>query len=506
VAKGKQSLRIRNLESGENWELLPPDPALYWGPRFSPNSQSLFYVTKQPGSTINVLYRVPVYGGPPEKVVVNIDDPPALSPDGMQIAFVRGYPGQHRDALIVANVDGSAEREILSRQHPDKLSFSGCAWSPDGKLVAAGASRRDETELAVLGVPVNGGPAIEITPWQWIAVRGAIWENDGHTLLFSAQSIGTDAVQLWRVSYPEKVITPVTNDDRQYEEITLGQNALITTAGYEVANLWSSDQSGRSHLLTTNGLNGTSGLAITASGRIVYTVGDYQRSQLWIMNLDGSDRKLLTQNSGVLPSTSRDGRQIAYVSAAGGAHHIWLVDIDGQNNRQLTFGDGENNPSLTPHGDSVVYVTQAKNRGTLWRIPITGGQPVQMTFGGIVRNPVVSPDGTKIACTYRMDEADRWKIAILPFQGGRPLNTFAMPYPFYQIIRWTPDSKALTYLDKVNGVQNVWRQPLDGSPASKITDFNEDLILYYSLPPSRQLLILSRGGRKRDVVLIRNFK
>ena len=427
IESGKQSLRIRDLESGENWELLPPDQALCWGMRFSLNNQSLFYVMKQPGSTISVLYRMPVRGGPSQKLVVNIDSPPGLSPDGMQIAFIRSYPGQHRDALIVANVDGSAEREILLRQHPDRLCLSGVGWSPDGKLIAAGASRRDETEVAVLGVPTSGGAPIELTPWSWAAVRGVVWKNDGRTLLFSAQKPGSNALQIWRVSYPEKEIAPVTNDENEYEEATLAPNVLVATHTYEVSDLWATEQSNTSHRITTDGHNGADGLTVTSTGRIVYTVGEYAASQLWSMNLDGTDRRLLTKNYGVHPASSKDGQTIAYVSSEGGAHHIWLVNTDGQNNHQLTFGDGENYPSMTPDGEWVVYISRAKERGTLWKIPKTGGQSVQLTFAGIIVNPVVSPDGKMIACTYRTDEADRWKIAILPFDGGEPLKTFAVP-------------------------------------------------------------------------------
>jgi serine/threonine protein kinase/Tol biopolymer transport system component len=503
IQSGKQSLRVRDLASGENWELQPPDPALCWGLRFTPSSEQLFFVTTQPGSTISVLYRMPVRGGAAQKIVVNIDSPPGLSPDGMQIAFVRGYPGQHRDALIIANVDGSAEKEILSRAHPDKFSFSGVAWSPDNKLIALGAMRANETELAVLGIPSNGGPAIELTPWKWSAVRGLAWENDGRTLLFCAQPAGTNALQIWRLSYPEKVISPVTSDKREYEEITLGQNVLSATDTYEVADLWSLRPGDSPRQLTTDGHNGADGLAATTLGRVVYTVGENEQSHLWSMNPDGSDRKPLVMNTAFLPSASKDGR-IAYVSREGGAHHIWMVDIDGQNNRQLTFGDGESYPSITPDGGVVVYISRAKERGTIWRISAQGGPPVQITFAGIILRPVVSPDRTKIACTFRTDESDRWKIAILPFDGGEPLQTFALPYPYNQIIRWTPDSRAITYLDKVNGVHNLWRQPIDGSAPTQITNFDSDLIMQYGwLTPEE--LIMARGGRRRDIVLLRNF-
>ena len=129
---------------------------------------------------------------------------------------------------------------------------------------------------------------------------------------------------------------------------------------------------------------------------------------------------------------------------------------------------------------------------------------MQLTKEGIILKPVISPDGSKIACIYRADEADRWKIAVLPIGGGKPLQTFALPYPYHQVIRWTPDGKALTYLNKVNGVDNVWRQPLDGSPAQRITNFDSDLIMHYSWLPNGDL-VLARGSEGRDIVMIKNF-
>ena len=80
----------------------------------------------------------------------------------------------------------------------------------------------------------------------------------------------------------------------------------------------------------------------------------------------------------------------------------------------------------------------------------------------------------------------------------------ALPDPYHQEIRWTPDGKALTYLNKVSDVDNVWRQPLDGSPAEQITDFNSDFIMHYSWLPNRDL-VLARGREGRDIVMIKNF-
>ena len=506
VKSGKQSLWIRNLESGQESQLWPPDSALCWGPRFTPNGLTLFYVTTQPGSTISVLYRMPVSGGPAQKIVTNIDSPPALSPDGMQIAFLRGYPGQHRDALMIANVDGSAEQEIASRRHPDKFDFSGMSWSPGGKQIAVGASSGNDSLFAILAVDISNGAATELTQRRWTAVRGIAWENLGLGLIFSARAEGRPAAGVWRLSIADQRLQPITNDESDYGEITLAQHdrILATINKVEFSRLWI-NQTELAGSATNDPGDGLGGLTASRSGQIVYTVGQDERSTLWRTNLSGSEHRQITSNASLLPSASREGL-IAYASTAGGgASHIWLVDSDGRNNRQLTNGDGESYPGITPAGDWVIYTSRAKERNSLWKIPTAGGDPVQLTSSGIFIRPVVSPDATRIACTYRTDEADKWKIAILSFDSGQLLTTFALPYPYNQIIRWTPDGKAITYLNNQNGVQNVWRQPLDGSPQTAVTNFTEGLIFYYTWMPPGNQLVLSRGGVKRDAILIKDF-
>jgi Tol biopolymer transport system component len=508
IESGKQILWVRELESGEELQLLPPGHALRWGMRFMPDGQSLLYVTTPPDSSAGELYRVPVRGGPSDRLVTNVAGPPAVSPDGAQVAFIRTYPVQHRDVLITANIDGSAEREIASRQHPDKFSFSGPSWSPDGKRIALGAGRNNETECAVLGVPVDGGVPVELTPWQWAAVGGVAWDSDGRALIFSARELGKRVLQIWRLSHPSGEMRRITEDENAYEEVTLapGTNTLVTTHTYEVSNIWAVNSSGEARRLTTQGHEGADGLAVSPSGRIIYTVGEYEQSILWSMNMDGSDRRRLAENNGFLPSASRDGRFVAYVSTESGVHHVWLMEADGRNNRQLTDGQGEFNPSITPDGNWVVYASLAKERSSLWKIPTGGGSPIQLTPGIAARRPVVSPDGTMLACAYRRSEAEEWRIAVLPFDGGAPLKTFAFPFPRNQMIRWTPDSKALIYLDRRDGVHNLWSQQLDESAPNRITDFKEDMILHHDGASAGAEIVLSRGGRRRDIALIKGFE
>ena len=256
--------------------------------------------------------------------------------------------------------------------------------------------------------------------------------------------------------------------------------------------------------ITSGRTEGFDGLAVASNGRIFYASTENQQPDLWSMNADGSDARRLTHDGCLFPSVSRDGRFVAFVSAEGGIHHIWRIDGDGSNRKQLTQGDGESYPCIARDGKAIVYTPQGKERNTLWRISIDGGRPQQLTREGLAIKAVVSADGKKIACTYRRDEADKWKIAVLDANGGAPLMVFALPYPYHQVIRWSPDREALNYLDRSSGVFNIWQQPLDGSAPTQITRFTEDAIFYYDWDDEGQLIV-SRGAKIRNIVLIRNF-
>jgi Tol biopolymer transport system component/DNA-binding winged helix-turn-helix (wHTH) protein len=508
IEAGKYSLWLWNLESGEKRQLLPPSPALCWGVRFTHDQEDLFYITTQPNSTISVLHRLSVSGGDSRQLVVNVDAPIALSPDGLKIAFVRCFPGQHKDVLVVANADGSGEQEIAQRQHPDKFCFSAASWSPDGKLIALGASRNNELEFAVLGVPLDGGAIIELSRWDWKDMRAVEWSEDGSGLYFSAMALHSNSLQIWRLSCDDGEKQRITNDPNNYEQVSVAERAeaLVTMQVEPQANIWIVPAGGAPRRITSGRTEGFDGLAVADGARIIYAWTKNQQSDLWSINANGSNGMRLLCDGGFFPSASRDGGLVAYVSAEGSTLHIWCMNADGSNKKQLTKGAGESHPSISPDGRWIVYTPLGEGRNTLWKVSTDGGSPAQLTRHSLAIKPVVSPDGTRIACVQRKDEADRWKIAILSSDGGTPLLSFALPYSYNQVIRWTLDSKALIYVDRQEGVHNLWRQPLDGSAPTQITNFTEDSIFYYDWLGNEGQLVVSRGARTSDIVLIRNFE
>ena len=86
---GRRSLWLRQVATGTDVQLTQPEDTFYFSLTISPDGNFLYYAYG--GTTIQnrVLYRMPVLGGSPRKVVEDIGSPIGFSPDGKQIAFVR---------------------------------------------------------------------------------------------------------------------------------------------------------------------------------------------------------------------------------------------------------------------------------------------------------------------------------------------------------------------------------------------------------------------------------
>src|SRR5207253_4824354 len=139
--------------------------------------------------------------------------------------------------------------------------------------------------------------------------------------------------------------------------------------------------------------------------------------------------------------------------------------------KQLTFSDGNSYPSVSADGQWVVYDNHSNpTTFTVWKVPIDGGNSVQLT-NKYTRMPIVSPDGQFIACRYLVEGGSR-EIAIFRFEGGDPVERLPIPVMDWQQIEWTPDGRALVYIDTLKGVSNLWSFDLASRSTKQLTYFN----------------------------------
>ncbi|MEP6920186.1 MAG: DPP IV N-terminal domain-containing protein [bacterium] len=198
------------------------------------------------------------------------------------------------------------------------------------------------------------------------------------------------------------------------------------------------------------------------------------------------------------PTVSPDGRNIVFVSNRDGKYNLWRMDIDGGRQTQLTHGDLDFYPVFSPDGRWVVYEA-VSNRPNIWRVPFEGGSPMRVSDrpAGF---PAVSPDGKLIACWTDQPLAEKSQVAIIPFEGGPPVQLLDFNPQSY--LRWSPEGRFLIYVGAHQGGANLWRIPLDGGAQQQLTNFPSAQIWYFDFRGDGKQLVYSSGARSSDAVMI----
>jgi Tol biopolymer transport system component/DNA-binding winged helix-turn-helix (wHTH) protein len=519
VANGPDQQSIWIKQVGANsaaQQIVPPTAATFYGAlAFAPGGDHVYYVAYKFDSLFSTLYQVPLLGGSTKRILDNVHSPITFAPDGKRFAFVR--VAEQSRALIIANADGSGERELAAHKFPELFGLP--AWSPDGKTIACvrGTSNSYDFNYVFLGltaINVADGVETSFTPQRWMGVSQISWLPDSSGLLMSAAERELSPSQIWRVSYPTGAALRVTNDLNIYlgASMTADAGALATVQTDRAPNIWvapGGDTDRAEQITTGTGkLDGIYGVSWTPDGKIVYASVASGNWDIWIMNADGTGQRQLTVDarSNYGPSVAADGRHIVFISnRAGGPFNVWRMDIDGKNQRQLTFGKGENFAHISPDGKWVVYATISyAERNLIWKVPFDGGEPVALTDKPSSW-PFVSPDGKWVACTYTAEQNGPTKIAIVPFGGGPPAKLFDIETSFRANTVWLPDGRGVAFIDNRSGTPNIWLQPINGGKPTQLTDFKSNGVVSFDWSRDNRL-VATRSVENTSIVLIRDFK
>jgi eukaryotic-like serine/threonine-protein kinase len=524
--KGLQSLWLRNIPTSSDTQVIPPSPASYKSLSFSPDGNYLYFIKAADATNTHFdLYRAPVLGGVPQTVVQGIDSDMSFSPDGRRLAFARGNaPEAGKFGLLSANLDGT-EIQFHFVGAPASDVPSSVAWSPDGREIGYKLSKPDGALGGIGVIGVKGGKPGSFATFNDILTDEFKWMPDGNGILTLYSQKGPDFFQRAQIGLiPDGSghVVPITRDTSSYVSLTLSSDGktLATVQTKTANNLFlqrvSDSPATEPAAILPQGQQ-VNWFAWTTDGNIVFT--DFARIQRTGIGQTTPTRLLGDSGASIVEIAGCGSRFLVFSWAFHGGTHstnVWRSNADGTNPIQLTAGKNDRTPVCSADGKWVYYWNMESQQ--LWRAPLESPGEAKVV-------PTALPARTLPAGNALSVSADGKYLAYLL----ATLPTDEDPYPSYKIalldlsaadkpprlieaderianggLGFTPDSRAVMNAIRESGVDNLWTQPLDGSPGRRITFFSSEQISNFAWSPDGKTLGVIRGHSDSDVVLIRD--
>jgi eukaryotic-like serine/threonine-protein kinase len=478
--EGNDSLWLRHMATESNVNIVKPERVHYDAMCFSLDGSYIYFTHSElasgPASQDYDLYRTPVLGGNPQLLIKDIDSPPSFSPDGQRFVFLRANdpePGKY--FVLMANADGSGEKTILSGSMSDPLFAP--VWSPDGKVIAALDYPLKEGEVTSLLTidPTDGSQktvyrSAEIVMWDqaWLP------KQNGLAVIVSGPDTFYRQKQIAVVSYPQAQFRPVTADTNDYSSLS------VSSDGSTIATVMR--QSTRDIYVSTGGKPDYSDAKQVSSGELLWKVSwsgndkliGEQDSTIKVMGLDGAGNSLPSEKDTTPqnPQGCGDGL-VVFTRATGktGTRNLWVSAVDGTGLRQLTTGKYEDLAACSLDGKWVFYIDETQR--VFMKVPVGGGTPSPWlkTAAESRAGFDVSRDG-KLAVLGSYDfKVRKPTIVLSSLETGQMVKNIEYDPRHEGYLRFSPDGKGFVYPIRDTGVDNLYLQPLDGSPGRQLTNF-----------------------------------
>jgi dipeptidyl aminopeptidase/acylaminoacyl peptidase len=312
-----------------------------------------------------------------------------VSPDGTRAAYVvqnNDQPGRPYSQIWVVNLaDGQS-----SRFGGEREPSSGPEWSPDGQWIAY-EGREAEKPALVIARPDGTQPKVLFSPLAGtnsplpLTGKRFAWSPDSNSVAFVSATPGPeteeasgDPVVITRYLYKPDLEEGSShfNDNRRLHifvaELSSGQIRQLTHGDYYEHSIdWSP--------------NGEEILFVSNREPDQDRFFNYDLFALKVS--DGSIRRLTaTENAEYRPRWSPDGKSIVYLGTRRGLTdletamedtHVWLMDADGGNRRELgqNIDDRQGTPGWAGDGSAVYFTVMERGNVRLYRVPAGGGTP-----------------------------------------------------------------------------------------------------------------------------------
>lgn len=184
------------------------------------------------------------------------------------------------------------------------------------------------------------------------------------------------------------------------------------------------------------------------------------KPEIYVMQPDGeAQRQLTTSPLGMgsgAPAWSPDGRRIAFVTGSLGGSQISVMNADGSDQRLLASGRFNSLPEWSPEGRRIAFISNRTGSDGVYVIAAEGGDPVVLT----AELPVLlgfswSPDGTRLIFAAEKFEVEsnlgpfptfrRESVIDVAYASGRNRTTLVRDTVWNSGPVWSPDGRRIAF-------------------------------------------------------------
>lgn len=196
------------------------------------------------------------------------------------------------------------------------------------------------------------------------------------------------------------------------------------------------------------------GLEVSPDGlKVLYSVSYYSipedkgNSELFVMNIDGSEKQQITKTS-VREAAAKwmnDSKNIAFLSSESGTMQLWLMRWDGTDRRQISNREGGiNDFSFSPDESKVLFVADVK-----YGERTVDKYPDLPKSSGIIVNDLMYKHWDEWVQTiphpFVAEISGKELIKEKDLLEGEPFESPMKPFGGIEQLSWSPDGKTVAY-------------------------------------------------------------
>ncbi|MEQ1604907.1 MAG: winged helix-turn-helix domain-containing protein [Pyrinomonadaceae bacterium] len=513
---------LKDIETGKEIKLDTAGFQSIGALRFAPDGNSIYFRDNSVLSTQSAVYKISKLGGPPERVIERSWGSFSISPDGKKIAYFLNVPPVGRFSMHVRDLATGEDREIPATDQPQSpCMVCSPAWSPDGSMILFSVNSPNGTgQLFAYDLSRNEKKEVKLEKLKRFGQ--AAWLPDGDSFLLSA-SEGTRFFHVWKVYFSDGQIEQLTNGLSNYGNISISADGkkVISIRADETADIFVAPAGdlNDSKQLTFGGQNsfGQNGLHWIDDRRIMFSSQTEQNlaDNLTVFDLNTNSRVQITnepQNAYRVPVS--DGKYIWFAMNKNGVSHIFQMNADGRDVKQISSGDAgqRQSPRVTSDSRYLYYVQRTKEGGRILRYDFAE-QKEEVFFDNPDFQPgpylELSPDNRYLTFPRVIDrpentETSGVEMAIVSVDNREDIKHFRIS-DVPPIRRFSPDSRSIEYVSAPSKTTQIVRQRFDGSPPITIFTAKNGKIFNFAWSKDGRQLALSIGRQNRDAVLLSGF-